>query len=627
MPDSGVQLSLFQPSDLLAMSGRAGAPTQSTRIDSSEAFAALLRSFDRATRLAFDTETTGVDMTRCDLIGLSFCTQPGFGSYVPVGEYGGGVWSLRIGSSEWSQLQHALQRTQAQLAAHNAKYDLGVLKRHGLPILRTVYDTMIAQYAVAPLRRAGFGLKALAFDHLGWSMIEIADLIGHGNRQLSMRDVPLDLVVPYACADADATFRLVDVLSPQVKALGLQRLLNEVEFPLVPVLVDMELAGVAIDTANLAALSGELTTRLRTAEAAIFHHAGRAFNVGSPQQLSKVLYQTLGLPVRIRDDDSSPSTRAYTLENLRESHPIVPFVLEHRELSKLLGTYADALPAMINPRTGRLHTTFNQAVVITGRLSSSNPNLQNIPVTSELGRRVRQCFVAQSGGQVLSADYSQVELRLLAHLADDPVLRGCFERDEDVHASTAAAVYNVALAGVTPEQRAFAKRINFGICYGMGAYSLAQSTGMSELQAQNFIAQYFRRFNRVKAWLDGTRRKMSRDHFVETLFGRRRPFADMAGKTTAEQRRAERLAINHPVQGTAADVIKIAMIKLHASLAAGGCRSLLTLQVHDELVLDVAPGETEAVRELVRREMETAVSLSVPLKTEIGVGPNWNDAN
>ncbi len=626
MSDSGVQLSLFQPSDMLAMSSRAGAPTQSTRIDSPEAFAALLRSFDGAARLAFDTETTGVDMTRCELIGLSFCTQPGFGTYVPVGDVGGETWSLRIGTAEWEQLQVALRHTPAQLAAHNAKYDLGVLKRHGLPIRRLVFDTMIAQYAVAPLRRTGFGLKALAYDHLGWGMSEIADLIGHGNRQLSMRDVPLDWVVPYACADADATFRLVDVLSSQVEALGLQHLLNEVEFPLVPVLVDMELAGVAIDTANLAALSGEWTTRLRAVEAAIFHHAGRAFNVGSPQQLSKVLYQTLGLPVRIRDDDSVPSTRAYTLENLRESHPIVPYVLEHRELSKLLGTYADALPGMINPRTGRLHTTFNQAVVITGRLSSSHPNLQNIPITSELGRRVRQCFVAQSGGRVLSADYSQVELRLLAHLADDPVLRGCFERDEDVHASTAAAVYNVPLSSVTPEQRAFAKRINFGICYGMGAYSLARSTGMSEMQAQNFIAQYFRRFSRVKVWLDGTRRKMSREHFVATLYGRRRPFTDMTEQTAVEQRRAERLAINHPVQGTAAEVIKIAMIKLHAGLTAGGYRSLLTLQVHDELVLDVAPGETEAVRELVRKEMETAVPLSVPLKTEIGIGPNWNDA-
>jgi DNA polymerase I len=624
--DSGVQLNLFGPDDWVAMSGKAGAPTIATRIASSEAFAALLRAIENAELVAFDTETTGVDMTRCDLVGISVCVAAGSGSYVPVDADLAEGWSLQRGSPEWRELGQVLNRAPGMLAAHNAKYDLGVLKRAGMPIERIVYDTMIAQFLVEPLRHGGYGLKALAREYFGWDMIEIGDLIGHSRQQLSMRDVPIDLATPYACADADATFRLVGVMQPRVSELKLGRLLNEVELPLVPVLVDMELCGVAIDTAHMGALSQEMTARLRALEADIFKLAGRVFNVGSPQQLSNVLYKALGLPVRVRDDDdSSPSTRAYTLENLREQHAIVPLVLEHRELSKLLGTYADALPAMMNPLTGRLHTTFNQAVVVTGRLSSSNPNLQNIPITSELGRRVRRGFVAQPGGVILSADYSQVELRLLAHLAGDPVLRGCFERDEDVHASTAAAVYNVPLEAVTPEQRTFAKRINFGICYGMGAYSLAQSTGMSEQQAQQFIGQYFRRFSRVKAWLDGTRRKMARDHYVDTLYGRRRNFPDVSTLPSAEVRRQERLAINHPVQGTAADVIKLAMIRLHRELRAGGYRSLLTLQVHDELVIDVAPGETGAVIELVRREMERALPLSVPLKAEIGTGPNWND--
>jgi DNA polymerase-1 len=348
------------------------------------------------------------------------------------------------------------------------------------------------------------------------------------------------------------------------------------------------------------------------------------FNVGSSQQLGKVLYQTLGLPVKLGDDDRNPSTGAHTLDNLRDLHPIVPLVMEHRELGKLFGTYADALPRLVNPMTGRVHTSFNQAVVVTGRLSSSNPNLQNIPITTELGRRVRKGFVARPGGSVLSADYSQVELRLLAHLAGDPALRAAFERGEDVHASTAAAIFGVPVAQVSAEQRGFAKRINFGIAYGMGAYSLARSTGMTEAEAERFIAQYFKRFHRVRAWLDNTKRKMATLGYVDTLYGRRRPFQDMADRTPAERKRNERLAINHPVQGTAADVVKLAMIKLHDRLRAGGFASQMTLQVHDELVLDVAADEVDAMRALVKTEMEGAVPLSVPLAADVGVGPNWD---
>jgi DNA polymerase I len=628
MSDGGVQLGLFSPADVRPAHA-ASVPTLATLINSDAAFVALLETLRRAERIAFDTETTGVDMTRCELVGIAFCVQAGAACYVPVEMTDAPMpqWALRPGSAQWQALAHALLHSTAELVAHNAKYDLGVLKRAGLslPVERIVYDTMIALFLLSPLKRGSAGLKAAAAELLGWQMTEIHELIGDGRHQISMRDVPIDLITPYACADADATFRLRDAVESRLGALHLQRLFREVELPLIPVLTDMELLGVAIDVPHLNGLAHEIAARMRALEADIYKSAGRVFNVGSSQQLGKVLYQTLGLPVKLSDDDRNPSTRAHTLDNLKDLHPIVPLVMTHRELAKLFGTYADALPRLINPHTGRVHTSFNQAVVVTGRLSSTGPNLQNIPITSEMGRRVRAGFIAREAGSVLSADYSQVELRLLAHLADDGVLRAAFQRGEDIHMSTAAAIYNVELSAVTAEQRAFAKRINFGICYGMGAYSLARSTGMTEQDAERFIAQYFKRFSRVKAWLDATKRKMAAAGYVDTLYGRRRPFQDMRDRTPAERKRAERLAINHPVQGTAADVIKLAMIKLHRKLLAGGYASRMTLQVHDELVLDVAAGEAEAVAALVRTEMEDAAPLSVPLGVEIGIGPNWND--
>jgi len=342
----------------------------------------------------------------------------------------------------------------------------------------------------------------------------------------------------------------------------------------------------------------------------------------------------LGLRVDVSSDDRRPSastststsTRAHRLETLRDQHPIVPLVLEHRELAKLLGTYVNALPALVNPETGRVHTHFNQAVVVTGRLSSSNPNLQNVPIATETGRRVRRAFIGAPGACVMSSDYSQVELRVLAHLAGDAALRAAFQRGEDIHASTAASIYGVPLSAVTSEQRGFAKRINFGIAYGMSSYSLARSTGMTDAQAEKFMADYFRRFSGVRRWLEGIKRQIARERYVSTLFGRRRPFDDLRGKTGGEVRRAERLGVNHPVQGTAAEIIKIAMIRLRRALQAGGYRSRLTLQVHDELVLDVPREEAGDVRELVRREMEGAVALSVPLKADVAAGDDWGSA-
>lgn len=629
--DAGLQLGLFSAQEL-GDAPKQYAPTQTRIVRDAAGFTALLQALEHAQRIAFDTETTGIDMVSCELVGLSFCAQEGEAWYVPVNAQAGDAWALHPQSQHARDLIALLNRAPAQLVAHNAKFDLGVLKQHGLPVQRSVYDTLIAQFAIDPFNRGGYGLKALAKQQFGWDMTEITELIGQGALQISMRDVPIDMAAPYAGADADATWRLCERQLPQIEALKLKRLLDEVEFPLLPVLVDMELAGVAIDQPFLKRMSDEMAQRLSAIEQKIFSLTGRPFNVGSPQQLSAVLYRELGLQVNFSDIDALqaservPSTRGYRLEELRDKHPIIPLVLEHREISKLKGTYVDALPALLNPRTGRVHTHFNQAVVITGRLSSSNPNLQNVPITTEMGRRVRQAFIAREGAKVLSADYSQIELRVLAHMANDAGLRAAFQRGEDIHAATASAIYHVPIDQVTPAQRGFAKRINFGIAYGMSSFSLARGTGMTDAQAEQFMRDYFRRFSGVARWLNMTKRQMMQAHVVQTMWGRRRAFDDMRGRERKDIRRAERLAVNHPIQGTAAEIVKLAMIKLHAALNAGGFQSLLTLQVHDELVLDVPDAEVADVQVLLQREMEHAVDFfTVPLKAEVGAGPNWND--
>jgi DNA polymerase I len=620
------QLSLFAPRDLITETPAPGSPTLTRHVDSGESFRELLSVLDAALLIAFDTETSALDVLDASLVGLSFAVTPGHAWYVACDSDDGG-WSLAHGSADWHALMSILSRPTAQLVAHNAKYDLSMLRRVGVTPVGRVADTMIAQFLIDPLGR-GLGLKSLARQLLGWEMTEIEQLIGRGAGQISMRDVPAHIVAPYAGADADATLHLHLRQSPQLTQLNLDRLNNEVEIPLIPVLVDMELTGVALDAPYLHSLSNEMGARMHTLETQIFGMVGRSFNIGSPQQLSTVLYKQLGLPVafngRRDDDDGAPSTSAWALDDLKSKHPIIPLILEHRELSKLKGTYADALPARIHPSTGRLHCNFNQAVVITGRLSSSNPNLQNVPITSEMGRRVRAAFIGQPGGQVISADYSQVELRILAHLADDPALKAAFARDEDIHASTAAAIYGVTLDQVTAHQRGHAKKINFGLAYGMGAYGLSRSTGMTEPEAGRYIAAYFQRFTGVKRWLDMTKRKMASERFVDTLYGRRRPFKDMRDQPERVRRRAERLAINHPVQGSAADIVKLAMVQLHKRLATDGYASKLTLQVHDELVIDCPAAEVAEVSQIVREVMASAVPLSVPLRADVAVGQNWD---
>jgi DNA polymerase-1 len=605
-------------------------PTQTRIVDGDATYKELLGALNQAKHIAFDTETTGQDPLRAELVGMSFCVKEGEAWYLPCGQHSlnDGHWRLDPTSPKFEPIANALKRDEATLIAHNAKYDLEMLRTLGVEIETPVFDTMVAQFLCESDRRV-LGLKALAFDYLGWHMTEIEELIGKGKKQIKMSEVPIEHAAPYAAADADATFRLWQILEPKLKQRNQDKLFWNVEVPLIHVLTDMEMAGVAIDAKYLGQLSVEIKERLLELEKEIYNSAGTVFNVNSTQQLSDVLFGKLQLPTQGAWKTASGkfSTAADVLEQLQDKHPIIPFLLEHRELAKLRSTYAEALPELVNPKTGRIHTDFNQTGAVTGRVSSSNPNLQNIPIKTEIGRRVRKAFVARKGWRLISADYSQVELRILAHLADDATLKEAFARGEDIHATTAAAIYEVALKDVNPMQRNNAKRINFGIAYGMGAFALAANTGMSVSEAQEFINKYFARFPRVQNWLSMTKIKAAEQGYVETVLGRRRYFPELQSKSSPEQqrRRAEREAINHPVQGSAADIMKIAMIHVHRKLKKERFQARMTLQVHDELVFDCPQNELDEMSELIRREMESAYPLSVHLKVDVVSGKNWDE--
>lgn len=590
-----------------------------------QALADRLRA--EATCLAVDTETTGTDAMQATLVGLSLTHREGEAWYVPV----------LAPSGEPTLTLETVRRHLGPLLAdaalpkcgHNLKYDAKVLRRAGLPLAGLAFDTMLAEWLINP-DSPNLGLKNLAWARLGVQMTEIKALIGAGKEQKGMDAVPLAEVVPYAGADADMSLRLKAQLQAELEARDQERLLHELEMPLIEVLADMEMVGVHLDVAWLQALSEELATRLARLETDIFTLAGESFNVNSTQQLSVILFERLGLPAHgIKKLQSGHySTRAEVLETLRGSHPLVERILEHRELSKLKSTYVDSLPALINPETGRLHTSYNQIGTVTGRLSSSNPNLQNIPIRTEEGRRVRRAFAAAKGCVLVGADYSQVELRVMAHVSEDPGLMGAFTRGEDVHASTAAAVFGAPLSEVTYDMRRIAKAVNFGLIYGQGAYGLSGQIGVSVPKAEEFITRYFAQFPRVRAYMEQVQQDAARRGYVETLLKRRRYFPELGAGSQAganQRQAAQRMAINTPIQGTAADIIKLAMLRLDAALREKGLRTRMILQVHDELVLETPEAEVEQVVALVRACMEEAFSLRVPLKVDIEVGPNWDE--
>ncbi|MFH1085313.1 MAG: DNA polymerase I, partial [Chloroflexota bacterium] len=588
------------------------------------ALAAMVAHLGAGQRFALDSETTSTDPLRAALVGLSFAAAPGVAYYVPVGH------DPRLSREPQLPLD-AVRRHLAPLLAdahlakvmHNSKFDLLVLGQHGLPVAGPLLDTMLAAWLLTPTGR-GIGLKEQAWQRLGVEMTPISDLIGVGAKAITMDKVSISRAAPYACADADMTLRLLDLLTPELEALGLTKLFLELEMPLVPVLQHMEEHGMAVDADYLGRMSHELAARLDALTADIHRIAGHPFNVKSTKQLAVVLFDELKLKV-IRNTATGYSTDSAVLEALHDAHPIVPLIEEYRQVDKIKSTYVDALPTLINPRTGRVHTSFNQTGASTGRLSSSDPNLQNIPIRTELGRLVRGAFVAPPGHLLLACDYSQVELRLLAHLSQDAEMLAAFHRDEDVHASTAAAIFGIALAEVTKEQRDMAKAINFGLMYGMTEFGLSARTDLNQTQAREFIAAYFGRFRGVKEYLDGTIRFAHERGYVETILGRRRLFPELKGTSANSPtvRAAERAAVNMPIQGSAADIIKLAMIELDCRLRQQGLGARLVLQVHDELDLEVPIGELDETRALVVETMSQAYPLSVPLKVDVAVGKNW----
>jgi DNA polymerase-1 len=526
------------------------------------------------------------------------------------------------------KLESVFQNDRIQKFAHNAKYDMTVLAEAGSELRGLAFDSMIAAHLVEPTGQS-IGLKSLVFQNFGVEMTEIQSLIGKGKNQISMADVDVDKVSRYACADADYTFRLVEHYRPQLAERGVEQLFRDVEMPLIPVLMEIERTGVLLDLDFLAQMSRDLAARLRELEKQIQTMVGAPINIASPQQLGDALFNQLKLPTTglPKTKTGQISTAADVLESLRSAHPVIALILEHRELSKLQGTYVDALPALVHPRTGRVHTDYNQTGTVSGRVSSSNPNLQNIPIRTELGRRVRRAFIAPRGSKLMSADYSQVELRILAHVAHDHGLLDAFARGQDIHAATAAKLYKVPLEQVTPAMRQHGKTMNFGIAYGITDYGIATRSEMSQAEARQLIDSYFTQFAQVKEYIENTKREARERGYVQTLLGRRRYFPELqrATKNIGARNAAEREAINHPIQGSAADILKLAMIRLHHELHARHLKTRMTLQVHDELVFECPDDEVQIVAPLVREVMENAYPLESKLKVDVAVGQNWDD--
>ncbi len=598
---------------------------------------ALVTELRRSGLFVFDTETTSIDPLRAELVGISLCARPGDAAYLPFREPGIGLFaeaSALTGLEKdpaLADLRSLLADPAVKKAGQNAKYDLHVLGRHGLPVDGLAFDTMVAHYCVAPSAMS-HSLDALALQYFQHVKIKTTDLLGTGRKTITMDRVELEKVCEYACEDADFTFRAIEPLKRELAAGGVDELYHSLELPLVHVLLRMEAAGVALDGKALDEMGVKFQARAAELEQKIHQLAGEPFNVRSPPQLAVILYEKLKIHEqlgikKVPRTETGFSTNADFLEQL-DSHPLVAAVLEYRQLEKLRSTYLETLPKLVHPATGRLHTSFNQTVAATGRLSSQDPNLQNIPIRTPLGREIRRAFKSSfEGGTLVSADYSQIELRLLAHLAQDERLLEAFARDEDVHRRTASLVFRVPIESVDPVLRTRAKAINFGIIYGMGAQRLSRETGLSFVEAQQFIERYFGVFTGVRAWRDATLDQAARDGFVTTLLGRRRAIPEIQATDPRVQANARNVAVNTPVQGSAADLIKLAMLAVDRDVTAEKLHSRMILQVHDELVFDVAPGESGAVRALARRCMEGAMKLRVPLKVDVGEGATWLDAH
>jgi len=597
-----------------------------TVVDTDEKLAEMAHRISQSEMISFDTETTSTDPMQAEMVGISLAIEEGSAYYIPVGHKGS---SRQL---EISKVIEAIKPTftdqKILKIGHNMKYDALMLLNNGLRIHPFSFDTMIAGWLLEPESHR-LGLKRMAESELNIAMTEIAELIGTGKKQLTMDRVAIEDVAPYASADAEVPLRLEKILRERLEKNGLMKVFEEIEMPLIPVLMEMEHTGIKVDGAFLKDFASELNQRLLEIQKDVYKLVGYDFNLNSTQQLSKALFETL----RLTAPDSSNktkaggfSTSADVLENMKDQHEVVALILEQRELSKLVSTYLDALPRQINPNTGRVHTSFNQTGSVTGRLASSDPNLQNIPTRTELGHRVREGFVADKGQLLVSVDYSQIELRVAAHMSGDKAMINAFLADQDIHAATAAAIHDVPIGQVTKEQRSHAKAIKFGLLYGMNEFGLMRATELTLAEATKFRDEYFAEFPGIRQYIDTTRAKAEKQGFVETLLGRKRYFPQLKGAATPQVRsRALREAINSPVQGTAADIMKIAMIHLPAELKKAGLQAKMLLQVHDELLLECPEAELKQVIEVTSRVMTNAYKLNVPLKTDAAFGKNWGD--
>ena len=588
-------------------------------------FSEFLRALREAPVFAVDLETTSLNPLEAEIVGLSFSWREHEAFYVPVGHCYPGAPVQLSRDHVLRELAPLLSDPQRLKIGQNIKYDYQVLRRYGIEMLGIRFDTMLASYLLNPVR-SSHGLDSLAIEYLDHRMISYAEVAGKGKDQICFSRVPVERASVYSCEDADATLLLHRLFSPRIGEAGMEALYYDLEMPLVPIIAEMELHGVMLDLPMLRELSGIFGVQLSDLEKKIFSCAGCEFNINSPKQLGEVLFERLKLPAG-KKTKTGWSTDMDVLDKLSREHEIAALILRYRSVSKLKSTYTDALPRLVDPASGRVHTSYNQAVTNTGRLSSSEPNLQNIPIRTEEGRQIRRAFIAGEGALILSADYSQIELRVLAHLSGDRVFCDAFARDEDIHTRTASEVFDLMPGLVTPEMRRQAKTINFGIIYGQGAFSLARELGVSTKVAKEFIDSYFERHSGAREFLDSCIRSAERDGFVTTILGRRLPIPDISSSNGNIRAFAQRNAINYPIQGSAADIIKQAMVRVHERMKKEGLRSRLIMQVHDELVFEVPEEERQRMEMLVCREMEHAVTLQIPLKVEISFGRNWSEAH
>ncbi|MBO6524898.1 MAG: DNA polymerase I [Balneolaceae bacterium] len=619
---SGDQVDLF---------GSIEEPEQLKKLDEKNNEYELVQSLDRVKELAselvkaeilcFDTETDAPDPISANLVGLSFCTKPGTGCYIPVNVEGG------LDEKQVLEIFKPVFGNKDSIkVAHNYKFDYTMLFRHGIKIKGTSFDTMVAAYLVDASQK--IKMDELSKKYLGYEPVPIQALIGKGKAQKSMADLTPEEVYLYACEDADVTLQLYQILSKKLKEDELEEIANTVDFPLMEVLGDIEYYGIKLDVEMLEGFSKDLETDIKALEKEIYEKAGEEFNINSPSQLGDILFDKLGLPAGKKTKTGKYSTNEAVLTKLAVKYEIPSLILEYRSLAKLKSTYVDALPSMINPDTARVHTDFNQSVAATGRLASSNPNLQNIPIRTKRGREIRKAFIAEEGFKIMSADYSQVELRVIAHIAKDEAMIEAFKNGEDIHARTAKEIFHLdSLDEVTQDHRRKAKEVNFGIPYGLSAYGLATNLGIENSEGKEMIEEYFNRFPNIQEYIDKTTAFAKENGYVKTLLGRRRYIPDINSGNWNARGFAERVAINMPIQGTAADIIKLAMINIHDCLENNELKSRMLLQVHDELIFEIHESELDTVPAKITELMESAMEMEVPLSVEAGIADNWLEAH